>query len=173
MREPLAARTACPFAPVFGHFGSRLGDINPLPTLDRVGFHLAHLCPTMLAVRDGSPFHHRIGRVRPLQGLAGRSWLAPDLCVAVLASAFRFLLADKTIRRRREQALLTVFRQSVLQLVDLLLQPFTGFQKHWYLFDVFAKQGMFFSQQASFVFSRQDLDALPCGSDWQASRRPD
>lgn len=169
----LAVGTARPFALVFGGVRSWLVNIDDLSTLDRVGMHLTHVGLTMLTVRDRGQCDHLIDGFRHLQRVTSVSCLTSTLLVAFLAHAFRVLLAHTTIRGRRQRAVLTVFRLSILHLFDLLLHLFNRFQKHWSLCDVLAKPRMFFSEHASFVFCRHAFSSLPCGLGWHVSRRPD
>jgi hypothetical protein len=120
-----------------------------------------------------------IGQSRPGQARSSVSLLSPRFLLAFLPQTFR--LARKTIRRRRQAAIVTVSGLSLLQRLDLLRQAADLglhllhqvtllFQRDFQVLDscitlryLFITLGHLFSQMVSFFFARHTptLPGLP------------
>ncbi len=108
------------FRPIFPHHQTRQRQIHDLTTLSSTHGHrlqilLAPLTPFYL------PLDNLIWRGRELQARSRVSWLPPRFLLTLGAQAFR--LASKTIRGGWQVAIVTVFREPLLQSFQLLAQP--------------------------------------------------
>jgi hypothetical protein len=107
-----------------------------------LGSSLGQICLTVLALGDLRQFDHfrrlrtHLERVTLMPRLP--SWVLP----APFAQAPGFALPGKTIRGRRQRAILAVFGYLLLQLFDLFSQLSDGILQHRDLFHLLFEQAI-------------------------------
>lgn len=124
--------------------------------------HVAHIVLAGFTLLHGL-LDDLIGQKRPGQTRSSVSLLPTRFLLAFLPQAFR--LARKTIRRRRQVAVVTVFGLSLLQCLHLLRQAVDEclhllhhapllFQRGFQVLDSFLTLGHLFTQVLMFFFNR-------------------
>jgi hypothetical protein len=167
--DVLTQRALFVFSAVFSHDQARRRNIEDLSTLNMRGRNRVQIVLTGFTLLN-VVLNHFIWSGGPWQTRSFMSWLPSRFLLTLWAQAFR--LASKTIRGRRQVAIVTVFRKPVLQGFDLLAQAAHLLimvldqgvllpEQHLLLLDefvslrqVFSQYLILFSQMLQFFFDR-------------------
>jgi len=157
----LTLRALFPVAFILRHLQrGRSRDVNDLPAFNCFGRNLAQVAVRVLRLDDGGHCHDFIGDGAHLKRLTMVTWLSSCLLPAPRAQTVGFALPGKTVRRRGQRTIVTVFRDLLLQSLDLFTQLGDDFLQHRDLLDLFQQQAILLSSLNQFIFHCHALTLL-------------